>query len=186
MKKSVSLVAALLLALSALPAEAAFVVGGENGWQLSTDGIVDVFATYDSTSKNPGGNHDFGLLDVEGQRFGIGVGLLPSVVGINIKAPTVNGIESTVRVGIYPSIQNTGNGSLAGPGGLSASDRFSVGPNIDFREINMTATGSGRRLSVCSNADQTIADVGSTYNPRFASSSRPGRMSASSIGTNSP
>jgi hypothetical protein len=154
----------LVLALAgARTSEAAFVIGGgENGWQLSTDGIVDVFATYDSTSNNPGGKHDFGLLDAPGQRFGIGVGLLPSVVGINVKAPTVDGVESSVRIGIYPSIQNTGNGSLAGSsvsGGaatpaLTASDRFSVGPNIDFREIFYTAKGkygellAGRALNL--------------------------------------
>ncbi len=154
MMKKFAVATALGLGLMAGTAQAAFVVGGENGWQLSTDGIVDVFATYDTTSNGPGGNHAFGLLDVPGQRFGVGVGLLPSVVGINIKAPTTHGIDSTVRIGIYPSIQNTGNGSLAGPGALSAADRFSVGPNIDFREMYYNAKGkygellAGRALNL--------------------------------------
>jgi len=124
------------------PCEAAFVIGGENGWQLSTDGIVDVFATYNTTSPHPGGKHANSLLDNLGpdysQRFGIDVGLLPSVVAFNVKAPTTNGVDSTVRIGIYPSLGNKDNANL----GLSPNDRFSVGSNIDFREMFYTAKGA--------------------------------------------
>ncbi|MSN26503.1 MAG: hypothetical protein GJV46_11630 [Geobacter sp.] len=121
------------------PCEAAFVIGGENGWQLSTDGIVDVFSYYHSTQplpQNPAGfTRAASLLDnastsEHNQRFGIGVGLLPSVVAFNVKAPTVNGVDSAVRVGIYPSIQN------------QTDSRFNTGPNIDFREIFYTAKGA--------------------------------------------
>src|SRR6266567_2407530 len=134
MKKLASLVTALLLALSALPsAEAAFVVGGENGWQLSTDGIVDVFSFYQTTSPIPGGSRSFSLIGDTAsydQRFGVRVGLLPSVVGFNVKAPTVNGVDSSVRIGIYPNIQN------------NSDNRFDTSPNIDFREIFYTAKGA--------------------------------------------
>jgi hypothetical protein len=111
------------------------VVGGENGWQLSTDGIVDVFATYNSTSKAPSAaNHGLNLLggneNAYDQRFGVGIGLLPSVVAFNIKAPTTNGVDSTVRVGIYPAIQN------------KSGTRFDTSPNIDFREFYYTAKGA--------------------------------------------
>ena len=137
MKKSfvftLGLVVACSMALSK-PCSAAFTIGGENGWQLSTDGIVDVFSYYHSTQPAPAG-HTGSLLDnssstAYNQRFGVGVGLLPSVVAFNIKAPTTNGIDSTVRVGIYPSIQNQND------------TRFNVGPNIDFREIFYTAKGA--------------------------------------------
>src|SRR5512138_4042597 len=137
MKKSVVTVTLLLAAVTQLPsADAAFVVGGENGWQLSTDGIVDVFATYNTTNALPSGNRSLSLLSVGGnetkadQRFGVGIGLLPSVVAFNIKAPTTNGVDSTVRVGIYPAIQNGANGN-----------RFNTSPNIDFREFFYTAKG---------------------------------------------
>ncbi|MBL0225302.1 MAG: porin [Geobacteraceae bacterium] len=149
MKKSIVWALGLVVAASltvSKPCNAAFVIGGENGWQISTDGIVDVFATYNTTSPHPGGSHALSLLDNTGsdynQRFGVDVGLLPSVVAFNIKAPTTNGIDSTVRIGIYPSLGNTGNASLAGSPGLSSSDRFSVGPNIDFREMFYTAKGA--------------------------------------------
>lgn len=163
MKKSVAITLGLCVAASLVatkPCSAGFAVGGENGWQLTTDGIVDVFATYDTTSKVTGAKTTAGGLDwldsstdanKYNQRFGVGVGLLPSVVAFNIKAPTTNGVDSTVRVGIYPSIQNGGaqNASF-----LQASDRFSTGPNIDFREIFYTAKGkygeilAGRALNL--------------------------------------
>jgi len=139
MKKSIILALGLCVAVSlaaSKPCSAAFVIGGENGWQLSTDGIVDVFSTYASTSPLPKGDRALSLLSVGGtessydQRFGVGVGLLPSVIAFNIKAPTVNGIDSSVRVGIYPNIQNTSN------------QRFDTSPNIDFREFFYTAKGA--------------------------------------------
>jgi hypothetical protein len=157
MKKSVAITLGLCVAASLVatkPCSAAFTVGGENGWQLTTDGIVDVFATYTMTNPAPAG-HAGGLLDNANtdsynQRFGVGVGLLPSVVAFNIKAPTTNGVDSTVRIGIYPSIQNRNDDEM----GLTNSNRFSVGPNIDFREIFYTAKGkygeilAGRALNL--------------------------------------
>jgi len=172
MKKSVFSAALLLAAVTQLPsAEAAFVIGGENGWQLSTDGIVDVFATYNTTSALPGGNRSISLLSAGGnetrtdQRFGVGIGLLPSVVAFNVKAPTTNGIDSTVRVGIYPAIQNTN------------STRFNTSPNIDFREFFYTAKGAygellaGRALNLYQGknilTDMTLLTAGVVPGPAF-------------------
>jgi hypothetical protein len=139
MKKSILATLGLFVAVSLIiskPCSAAFVIGGENGWQLSTDGIVDVFSTYATTSPLPSGPRALSLLSAGGteksqdQRFGIGVGLLPSVIAFNIKAPTTNGVDSAVRVGIYPNIQN------------QTSQRFDTSPNIDFREFFYTAKGA--------------------------------------------
>lgn len=142
MKKTTLLALGVLTAVTVAtssPCNAAFVIGGENGWQLSTDGIVDVFSYYHSTTPLPNTPAGFtraaSLLDnastsEHNQRFGIGVGLLPSVVAFNVKAPTTNGVDSTVRIGIYPSIQNQND------------TRFNVGGNIDFREIFYTAKGA--------------------------------------------
>jgi len=139
MKKSIVLTLGLVVAASLTigkPCSAAFVVGGENGWQLSTHGIVNVFATYASTSPLPGGPRALSLLSAGGtentydQRFGVGVGLLPSVIAFNVKAPTTMGVDSAVRVGIYPNIQNKSN------------QRFDTSPNIDFREFFYTAKGA--------------------------------------------
>ncbi len=140
-------------------AQAAFVIGGENGWSLSTDGIVNVFADYRTTSTLPSGNRFTSFLGNNDQNFGVEVGLLPSVVGFTVKAPTVNGIDSTVRIGIYPSIQNS-----------NQDHRFDTNPNIDFREIYYTAKGkygellAGRALNLYQGknilTDMTLLTVG--------------------------
>lgn len=142
MKKNMVLAVGLLAAASltiSKPCSAAFVIGGENGWQLSTDGIVDVFSTYQSATAAPSGNRFASFLNGTNgtyENFGVTVGLLPSVIAFNVKAPTVNGVESTVRVGIYPSIQNSGG----------QSHRFDVNPNTDFREFFYTAKGKAGEL----------------------------------------
>lgn len=145
MKKSTLVTLGLLAAFSMVaskPAHAAFVVGGTNGWELSTDGIVDFFATYNTTTKGPGAGHSLSLLSVGGnestkdERFGTGIGLLPSVVAFNVKAPTTNGVDSNVRVGIYPALQN------------KSGTRFDTSPNIDFREFFYTAKGAYGELLV--------------------------------------
>ncbi len=148
MKKSTvySAILVAMLVAGVGRADAAFVVGGENGWQLSTDGIVDVFSVYQTTTPKPAGDRFTTFLSSSAdqyQNFGVRVGLLPSVIAFNVKAPTVNGVESTVRVGIYPSIQNRDQNS-----------RFEVNPNIDFREFFYTAKGkygellAGRALNL--------------------------------------
>lgn len=133
-KISLATTLAFLALVTGGTANAAFTIGGENGWQLSTDGIVDVFSTYATTSPLPAGPRAMSLLGGTtgsyDQRFGIGVGLLPSVIAFNVKAPTVNGIDSSVRVGLYPNIQN------------ESSTRFDTSPNIDFREFFVTIKGS--------------------------------------------
>jgi len=153
MKKSAIFIAVLLLALTALPsAEAAFVIGGENGWQFSTDGFINVFAVYQTLEKAP-----TNVAPVEGflsgnssrtatagtpvptdggatQQFQVRTGLLPEGVGFNIKAPTIGGVDMGVRIGIYPNIQN------------HIDSNIDITPNIDFREIYFTAEGKYGQL----------------------------------------
>ena len=150
---ALGLIAATSMAATA-PANAAITVGGANGWQFSTDGIVDLFSYYTSTEKGPDAgnlpaakNHALSLLSVGGNedksdsRFGTGIGLLPSVIAFNVKAPTTNGVDSSVRIGIYPALQNSGK--TVGDG-----ERFNTNPNIDFREFFYTAKGSAGELLV--------------------------------------
>ncbi len=145
MKKSTLATLGVLIAVSIVagkPASAAFTIGGANGWELSTDGIVDFYATYASTSPLPTGARSLSLLSVGGnesksdQRFGTGIGLLPSVVAFNVKAPTTEGVDSSVRVGIYPALQN------------KSGTRFDTSPNIDFREFFYTAKSAYGELLV--------------------------------------
>lgn len=161
---------AVLLAMSAAgTASAAFTVGGENGWQLSTDGIVDVFAVYQNANARPGGDRFFSFLNNDQSQYQsstVEVGLLPSVIAFNVKAPTINGIESSVRVGIYPSISNASTGN---------QNRFSTNPNVDIREFFYTAKGkygellAGRALNLYQGksilADMTLLTAGVVNRP---------------------
>ncbi len=143
---ALGLIAATSMAVTA-PANAAITLGGANGWEFSTDGIVDLFSYHTSTEKLPTGARALSLLSVGGNeakndsRFGMGIGLLPSVIAFNVKAPTTNGVDSSVRVGIYPALQNSGK--TVGDG-----ERFNTNPNIDFREFFYTAKGSAGELLV--------------------------------------
>ena len=134
LKKLVPVLAATaLLSTTAVPSVQAFDIGGAGGWQFSTDGIIDVFSVYQTVSPAPAGNRGLSLLGSstsQEQSFGVRVGLLPSVIAFNVKAPTVDGVESAVRVGIYPNIQN------------QSANRFDTSPNIDFREMYYTAKGA--------------------------------------------
>jgi len=138
-------IGALLVALAVVmagPAQAAFTVGGENGWQLSTDGIVNIFAAYQAESGNNNAAFLFGPDST--QKFGVRVGLLPSIIAFNIKAPTTAGIDSNVRAAMYVNVQNnSGGGDL--PGwftGPVANSHYNTNPNIDFREFYYTAKGN--------------------------------------------
>lgn len=135
-KKNVSTLAAAALLLAAVPSAHAFDVGGSNGWKFSTDGFLNAFATYEVVQKRPdgttGGQLSTGITNgsEKERHFGVNVGLLPVGIGFNINAPTVNGVDYAIRLAMYPSIQN------------HTPARTDLSPNIDFREINMTATGS--------------------------------------------
>jgi hypothetical protein len=149
-------IGALLVAMAVVmagPAQAAFTVGGENGWSLSTDGIVNIFAAYQA---NSGSSEAQGLLGPDDtQKFGVRVGLLPSILAFNVKAPTVAGIDSNVRCGMYVNVQNNNGGAdVGGFGGATTNTHYNTSPNIDFREFFYTASGkfgsflAGRALNL--------------------------------------
>jgi len=157
MMKKIS-IGALLVTLAVVmagPAQAAFTVGGENGWQLSTDGIVNIFAAYQTTSASPFlTGHDVSLLGVSPnteQKFGVRVGLLPSIIAFNVKAPTTAGVDSNVRVGMYINVQNSGGDTTTLDGN---NNHYNTNPNVDVREFYYTAKGrygellAGRALNL--------------------------------------
>jgi len=127
------------LALTATtPAHAGFVVGGENGWQFSVDGMINVFMVYDAKDQL---QYRDGTIKAaspysELQSFRIRTGLLPSIFGFNVKSPTINGVDYAARLGLYPQIQNNGTRTGLGPG--SPIDQ---GTSVDIREVFFTADG---------------------------------------------
>ncbi len=119
---------AALVLVAATPAKAGFVVGGENGWQMSYDGMINVFMVYSTKSEQ--------ALASERQSFRIRTGLLPSIFGFNVKSPTINGVDYGARLGLYPQIQNNGTRTGLGPGSPIDS-----GTSLDIREVFFTADG---------------------------------------------
>jgi hypothetical protein len=132
------LVGCAALVMSAAPAKAAFVVGGENGWQFSTDGMINVFMVYDAKDQlqYKNGHTKVASPNSEMQSFRIRTGLLPSIFAFNVKSPTINGIDYAARLGLYPQIQNNGTRTGLGPG--SPVDN---GTSLDIREVFFTADG---------------------------------------------
>ena len=123
-----SFVAALAaLILLAGTSNAAVVVGGSDGWSFSTDGMVNLFAVYQTSDNIPDGVNGAYAIDQEG--FRIKNGFLPNILAFNIKAPTMKGLDMGARIGFYPSSAHE-NGKNA---------RFDS--QIDLREVFFTVDG---------------------------------------------
>src|SRR5512147_267906 len=99
---------AALIAVASTPAQAAFVVGGENGWQMSFDGMINIFAVY-TMQGNVTGSDGNVLQSTASQSFRDRTGLLPSIFAFNVKSPTINGVDYGARIGLYPQVQNNGS-----------------------------------------------------------------------------
>ncbi len=122
---------AALVMTAGSPAQAAFVVGGENGWQMTYDGMINVFMVYTTKSNQ--------AADDQRQSFRIRTGLLPSIFAFNVKSPTINGVDYAARIGLYPQVQNSGTRTGLGPG--TGNDLENGGTSIDVREVFFTADG---------------------------------------------
>jgi len=121
----------LLLLVWFLPATvyAEFTVGGTNGWTLSTDGMVNLFAINTSGDDRPANvNNGITLADGE-DSFRIRSGFLPGILGFNISGPEINGLLMKARVGFYPNPQN-------------ANTKNSFSTQIDLREVFFTVDGT--------------------------------------------
>jgi hypothetical protein len=139
--------AALLLASGATPADAKVLLLGDGGWEVSFDGSVNGFATWNSSDNVPGapalgqtrlssvgtapGQPDGTVNDT----FRVRTGLLPAVWGMNVKAPTTGGLDMAARIGLYPNISNDLKNSFAPA-------------DLDLREIFFTVDGSWGQVLV--------------------------------------
>jgi hypothetical protein len=163
---------AALVLVASTPAKAAFVVGGENGWQMSFDGMINAFMVYDSQSNLHYKNGAVKALTAE-QSFRVRTGLLPSIFAFNVKSPTINGVDYGARIGIYPQIENATTHTGLGPGTYPGTT-VNGGTSVDFREIFFTADGkfgqvlAGRALNLFEGknilTDMTLIGLGVPLN----------------------
>ncbi len=169
--KITAIAAPAIMALAvASPSEAKILLMGDGGWEVSFDGLVNSFYSFQTTEQlsanDTATNTTHTGVDADGQDTSrVLVGLLPSVWGMNIKAPTTNGLDMSARIGLYPSNQNNRRKNTA-----NAASGGQNGANLDLREIFMAVDGSfgkvlvGRTLSLYQGknilSDMTLFGVG--------------------------
>jgi hypothetical protein len=128
---------ALAATLSA-PANAAIVLGGEDGWEVSYGGFVNLFYTqsdWDYKGGQAGGvtNEDSAHLNE---------GLLPAFHTLTVKTPEINGLKGTGQITFAPD--------SSGTKGLNLSK---AGSGIDMREVFFNVEGDFGTIS----AGRTLA-----------------------------
>ncbi len=162
-----TLAAALLVAATAGAAHAEITLFGSKtdakSWAFTTDGFLNTFLIYQDGGKTPAGvNPGLGSI-VPGQSSTIRTGLLPGLIAFNAKAPTVNGVDITARLGFYPQIQAGGT-------------RTTFSSQIDTRELWFAAEGAygqvlaGKALNLFQGksilTDMTLFGVGDPGGPK--------------------
>lgn len=169
--KITAFAAPAIMALAvAAPSEAKILLMGDGGWEVSFDGSVNSFYNFVTTEElsttDVATNATHTGSDADGEDTSrITVGLLPAVWGMNVKAPTTNGLDMSARIGLYPSTQNNRRKNTA-----QASTGGQNGGNLDLREIFFAVDGSfgqvlvGRTLGLYQGknilTDMTLFGVG--------------------------
>lgn len=126
---------ALVGALS-MPTNAAVVLGGADGWEVSYGGFINLFYT----------QSDFGTED----SAHLNEGLLPSFHTMVVKTPEVNGLTGTGQI-TFAVDSSSEKGSRLNKSGL-----FGTTSNIDMREVFFNVSGDFGTIS----AGRTLALFG--------------------------
>ncbi|MDE0510728.1 MAG: porin [Gammaproteobacteria bacterium] len=126
---------ALVGALS-MPTNAAVVLGGADGWEVSYGGFINLFYT----------QSDFGSED----SAHLNEGLLPSFHTMVVKTPEVNGLTGTGQI-TFAVDSSSEKGSRLNKSGL-----FGTTSNIDMREVFFNVSGDFGTIS----AGRTLALFG--------------------------
>ncbi len=119
---------ALAGALS-LPTNAAVVLGGSDGWEVSYGGFINLFYTQ---SDFAGGEDSAHLQE----------GLLPAFHTMTVNTPEVNGLKGTGQItfAVDSSAEKSGR--------LNKSGVLGTGSNIDMREVFFNVSGDFGTISV--------------------------------------
>ncbi|EIJ44298.1 hypothetical protein BegalDRAFT_3488 [Beggiatoa alba B18LD] len=115
-----------LLALAPI-SHAEIALGGNNGWEFSTDGSINGFLVNESSDAVPENTAGGNISGEDSTR--VRTGLLPAVLGFNIRSPMIDGIRGNARIGLYPQIQNAGT-------------KNQFGSQIDLREAFFRVEGN--------------------------------------------
>ncbi len=118
-----------LVAAFSMPANAAVVLGGADGWEVSYGGFINLFYTQSDFA----GGEDSAHLQQ---------GLLPAFHTMTVKTPEVNGLTGTGQItfAVDSSAEKTGR--------LNKSATLGTGSNIDMREVFFNVSGDFGTISV--------------------------------------
>lgn len=157
-------IAALAGALSA-PANAAIVLGGDNGWEVSYGGFINLFYTQSDFEFNGGPNAPNSSEDSSH----LNEGLLPAFHTLTAKSPEIGGLRGTAQVTFAPDSSSNKNGRL------NKGGTFGTGDPIDMREVFFNVSGdfgtisAGRTLSLFQRQailkDMTLFGMGALAGP---------------------
>jgi hypothetical protein len=146
--------AALAGAMSA-PANAAIVLGGDNGWEVSYGGFINLFYTQSDFEFAGGGSEDSSHLNE---------GLLPAFHTLTAKSPEIGGLKGTAQITFAPDSS-----------GAKAKRLNKGGAEIDMREVFFNVSGdfgtisAGRTLSLFQRQailkDMTLFGMGALAGP---------------------
>jgi len=146
--------AALAGALCA-PANAAIVLGGDNGWEVSYGGFINLFYTQSDFDFYAGGSEDSSHLNE---------GLLPAFHTLTAKSPEIGGLKGTAQITFAPDSSGAKNKRLN-----------KGGAEIDMREVFFNVSGdfgtisAGRTLSLFQRQailkDMTLFGMGALAGP---------------------
>ena len=152
---------AVLAASMSAPANAAVVLGGDNGWEVSYGGFINLF--YNQYSFHPtggGGSQSSSHLQE---------GLLPSFHTMTVKTPEVNGLKGTGQITFAIDASSNKDGRL------NKGNTLGTANLIDLREVFFNVEGSfgtisaGRTLSLFQRQailkDMTLFGVGALGGP---------------------
>ena len=146
---------AVLAACMSAPANAAVVLGGDNGWEVSYGGFINLFYNQVDFNFNGGTSENSAHLNE---------GLLPAFHTMTVKTPEVNGLKGTGQITFAVDSSGSKNQRLNKGGAM-----------IDMREVFFNVEGSfgtisaGRTLSLFQRQailkDMTLFGVGALGGP---------------------
>ena len=118
-----------LVAAFSMPANAAVVLGGADGWEVSYGGFINLFYTQSDFAGGEDSAH-------------MQQGLLPAFHTMTVKTPEVNGLTGTGQItfAVDSSAEKTGR--------LNKSATLGTGSNIDMREVFFNVSGDFGTISV--------------------------------------
>ena len=182
-KRKISIAAVpAVMALASTSVDSKILLMSQEGWEVSFDGAANAFIVKNSGNDVPtvrGGNvqaaDTYAPVIGANDDTSIVTGLLPNVWGMTLKAPTANGLDVSMRLGLYTHMnggQNSlGNGEInirETSGSVAGSfGTVLVGRSLGIHQSNailsdMLLFGVGAAASA-SNSNTTLGRIGLGY-----------------------